>query len=63
MERRSVVEGFDVIEEHEFSLLFGLGDGRAEAFGFKSGPKGFHHGVVVAVGFTAHGVGCSATIK
>jgi hypothetical protein len=59
MKTRTVVEGFDVVENHEDSLASGFWDVGAEAFGFESGPKRLHFGVVVTVAFAAHESGCA----
>lgn len=49
-----VVEGFDVIEGHEFGSGSGGRDGVGKAFGFKGGDEAFCQGVIVGVGGAAH---------
>lgn len=57
METHGVVEGFDVVEDHEMSLGSCGWDGGAEALGFQGSPKGLHGGVIVAVALAAHALG------
>ncbi len=59
VEAGSVVEGFDVIEDHDDGMASGFWDESAEAFGLEGGPEGLHSGIVVTVGFAAHGGGCA----
>ncbi len=49
-----VVEGFDVVEGHEFGGGSGGWDGLAKAFGFERGHEAFGQGVVVGVAAAAH---------
>ena len=63
MEAHGVVEGLDVVEDHEVGLGAGGGDVFAEAFGFEGGPEAFHGGVVVAVAFAAHALGDVAEVE
>ena len=49
-----VVEGFDVIEDHQFGSGFCRCDGVGEAFGFQRSDEAFGQGLVVGIGFTAH---------
>lgn len=39
MKAATVVEAFDVIEDHDLGLLFGYRDEGAEALGFECGPQ------------------------
>ena len=50
------MEGFDVIEDHEFGGIFG-GRDRVEAFGFKRGDEAFRQSIVVRVAAAAHAGG------
>ena len=51
----TVIEGFDVIEDGGAGFQV-VGEGLAvNQFEFESAPEAFHGGVVVAVGFAAHG--------
>src|SRR6478752_8632271 len=56
MDPVSVIEGVDVVVDHESG--FGAGGGDAvEGLGFEGGPKALHGGVVVTVGGSAHAGG------
>ena len=49
-----VIEGFDVIEDGQLSLLVSLEVLVMEPFGFEGAPERFHGGVVVTVASAAH---------
>ncbi len=55
VEALAVVEGFDVVKEGLPGLLPGGEAGAVNQFEFKGAPKGFHGGIVVAIGRAAHG--------
>src|SRR5215218_3326339 len=52
-----VIEGLDVIEDHELSGVFGRGNGVPEAFGFEGGDKAFCQGVVIGIAAATHAGG------
>ena len=58
-----VIEGFDVIEDHELSRVFGFGDGITEAFGFEGGDKALGQGVVVRIAAATHARGDAMEIE
>ena len=51
----AIVKGFDVIEDFGTSLAAGSEVAAIDQFEFKGAPEAFHGGVVVAIGFAAHG--------
>ena len=55
MKAEAVIEGFNVIEQDQFGLTATFWNLILEAFGFESGKKALHYGVVVWIGFAAHG--------
>ena len=55
MQSGAVVKGLDVIEDGGASCSKGGKAMMIDQFVFESAPKGFDKGVVVAVGFAAHG--------
>ena len=57
MKAAGIVKSFDVVEEESIGFRPGSRDTGMEAFGFESGPKRFHSGIIVAVGATAHTLG------
>jgi len=51
----AVIKGFDVIKDLSAGIGAGEEGGSVNKFEFESAPKAFHGGVVIAVGFAAHG--------
>ena len=49
-----VLEGFDVVEDHQFGERFSWRNRVAEAFGFQRGDEAFSQGVVIGIPFAAH---------
>jgi len=54
MESPRVVEGFDIIEDGQASLVMGSKGVVVEGFGFERTPEGFHSGIIIAVAGGAH---------
>ena len=57
---RAIVEGLDVVEDHEFSGGFGGRHTVGEAFGLESSDEAFGQGVVVRISGAAHAGGDAA---
>src|SRR2546423_11982866 len=55
MEALAVIESLDEVEDCQTSLGSGFEAAPVDEFQFEGAPEGFHGGVVVAAGFTAHG--------
>ena len=55
-----VVEGFDIVESHQFGGGSSGREGVAEAFGLQRGHEAFGQGVVVGIGGAAHAQGEAA---
>ena len=54
MESPRVVEGFDIIEDSQASLVMGSKGVVVEGFSFERAPEGFHSSIIKAVAGGAH---------
>ena len=49
-----VIEGFDVVKDHQFGDRFSWRNRVAEAFGFQRGDEALSQGVVIGISFATH---------
>ena len=54
MESLWVIEGFDIVEDGQASLVMGGKGMVVESFSFERTPKGFHSSIIKAVAGGAH---------
>ena len=57
-----VIEGFDIVEDHQFGDRFGWRNRVAEAFGFQRGDEALSQGIVIGIAFAAHACATPGTL-